>query len=191
MLKILPSILLFIVTSSVCASEIVFDFNSPAFNGNGYSSHILTIEQLESNRKRQIEEDKQAVIDRAERDIKSTNAYKFRNNLESRIYATLSKQIADSMFNEGTVWTELTEYAVGTVVTYNNKTYKSTVNANVTTPGSDSSWVLTDSDWATSETPFGDVVSWKRENDRIYVEVKDSNGDTIAEFDVPVGEFSF
>ena len=191
MLKILPSILLFIVTSSACASEISFDFNSPAFNGNGYSSHILTIEQLESNRKRQIEDDKQAAIDRAERDLKSTNAYKFRNNLESRIYATLSKQIADSMFDEGTVWTELTEYAVGTVVTYNGKTYKSTVNANVAMPGSDSTWVLTDSDWATSETPFGDVVSWKREDDRIYVEVKDSNGDIVAEFDVPVGEFAF
>lgn len=190
-MRIVSSMLLFIVALPVYASDLTFSFNSPAFNGNGYSSHVLTIEQLESNRKRQIEDDKQAAIDREERDVKSSNAYKFRNNLESRIYATLSKQIADSMFNEGIAWTELTEYAVGTVVTYNGKTYKSTVNANVAMPGSDSTWVLTDSDWATSETPFGDVVSWKREDDRIYVEVKDSNGDIIAEFDVPVGEFSF
>ena len=190
-MRFLFSIIIFITATTASASEMTFEFNSPAFNGVGYSSHVLTIEQLEANRRQKIKDDEQAEIEKAERDYKSTNAYKFRNNLESRIYATLSKQIADSMFDEGTTWAELTEYAVGTVVTYNGKTYKSTVNANATTPGSDSSWVLTDSDWATSETPFGDVVSWKREDDRIYVEVKDSNGDIVAEFDVPVGEFAF
>lgn len=184
--------LLFIVALPVYASDLTFSFNSPAFSGNGYSSHVLTIEQLESNRKRQIEDDKQAAIDREERDVKSSNAYKFRNNLESRIYATLSKQIADSMFNEGIAWAELTEYAVGTIVIYNGSSYKSTTNLNSTTPGAEgANWVLTDSDWAASETPFGDVVSWKRQDDRIYVEVKDSNGDVIAEFDVPVGDFAF
>ena len=190
-MRYLITIALFITATPVIANELTFGFKSPAFNGIGYSSHVLTIEQLETNRKQKIKDDEQAAIEKADRDYKSTNAYKFRNNLESRIYATLSKQIADSMFDEGTAWTELTEYGVGTVITYNGKTYKSTVNTNTSTPGADSSWVLTDSDWATSETPFGDVVSWKREDDRIYVEVKDSNGDTVAEFDVPVGEFAF
>lgn len=142
------------LTSSLSlADTLSFDFKSPAFNGIGYSSHVLTIEQLETNRKQKNKDDKQAAIDKADRELKATNAYKFKNNLESRIYATLSKQIADNMFGEG---------------------------ANIV-----------DGTWYSSETPFGDNVSWKREDDRIYVVIKDSNGNTVAEFDVPVGEFAF
>jgi hypothetical protein len=144
-----------ILTTSlnVSATELVHEFKSPAFSGVGYSSHVLTIEQLESNRRQKIKDDNQAEIDKAERELKSTNAYKFKNNLESRIYAQLSKQISDSIFGE-------------------------------TATGADS-------DWVSSATPFGDTIKWKRESDRIYVQVTNSNGDTVAEFDVPVGEFAF
>jgi hypothetical protein len=135
------------------AGELTFQFSSPAFSGNGYSSHVLTIEQLEQQRKEKIVSDEQAAIEKAERELKGTNAYKFRNNLESRIYAQLSRQIADNMFGEGAT--------------------------------------IVDGDWYSSETPFGDLVSWKREDDRIYVTVVDSTGDTVAEFDVPIGEFAF
>jgi|TARA_B110000908_G_scaffold83722_1_gene100166 hypothetical protein len=152
-MRFLFSIIVFITATSVSASDLTFGFKSPAFSGIGYSSHILTIEQLEANRKQKIKDDKQADLDKAERDLKSTNAYKFKNNLESRIYATLSKQIADSMFGEGAT--------------------------------------IIDNEWYTSETPFGDTVSWKRENNRIYVKILDSNGNVVAEFDVPVGEFAF
>jgi hypothetical protein len=142
-----------LATTSASATELVHEFKSPAFSGIGYSSHVLTIEQLESNRRQKIKDDKQAEIDKAEREYKSTNAYKFKNNLESRIYAQLSKQISDSIFGE---------------------------NAS-----------SGDTDWVTTATPFGDTIKWKREDDRIYVLVTDSNGDTLAEFDVPVGEFAF
>ena len=147
-------IALFITATPGSASDLTFGFNSPAFNGIGYSSHVLTIEQLEANRKKEIKDDKQAALDKAERELKSTNAYKFKNNLESRIYATLSKQIADNMFGEGAT--------------------------------------IADDTWYESETPFGDNVKWKRgTDDRIYVVITDSNGDVVAEFDVPVGEFAF
>ena len=97
-MRLLYSILVFITANSAMASDLTFDFKSPAFSGIGYSSHVLTIEQLEANRKQKIKEDRQAEIDKAERELKSTNAYKFKNNLESRIYATLSKQMVDAMF---------------------------------------------------------------------------------------------
>lgn len=147
------AMLVLFLSTSVSASELIHQFNSPAFSGQGYSSHVLTIEQLENQRKKDREDDRQAELDRAERDRKSTNAYKFQNNLESRIYAQLSKQISDSLFGEGA------------------------------TP--------VDGEWSTSETPFGDQISWKREDGRIYVTVTDSTGTAIAEFDVPVGEFAF
>lgn len=94
-----------IVIASLVATpvqaELVFNFNSPAFNGNGYSTHVLTIHQLEQQRRDKIRADEQALVDRAERDARNTNAYKFQNNLESRIYAQLSRQIADALFGEG------------------------------------------------------------------------------------------
>lgn len=153
MKKILLTITLVFATSAT-ANDLTFNFNSPAFSGNGYSTHVLTIHQLEQQRKDKITADAQAEIDRAERDYRNTNAYKFQNNLESRIYAQLSRQIADNLFGEG---------------------------------GS-----VTVGEWAEAETPFGDAIRWKRGvDDRIYVEVYDSNGDLTSSFDVPVGEFAF
>lgn len=83
------------------ASELVHSFNSPAFSGVGYSSHALTIDQLETQRQQKIKDEKQAAIDKAERDAKNSNIAKFLVNVESRIYAQLSKQLADQMFAEG------------------------------------------------------------------------------------------
>lgn len=76
-------------------------FNSPSFNGVGYSSHVLTIEQIEAQRRQKLKDEAQSAADKAERDKNNTNLAKFLNNLESRIYAQLSKQLADAMFAEG------------------------------------------------------------------------------------------
>lgn len=51
-------LLLFITVSTASASDLVHSFTSPAFSGIGYSSHILTIEQLEENRRQKIKDDK-------------------------------------------------------------------------------------------------------------------------------------
>lgn len=88
------------MTSIAVAGELVHQFNSPAFSGQGYSSHVLTIEQLESQRKKAIADAQKAAADKAERDAKNTNLAKFLVNVESRIYAQLSKQLADAMFTE-------------------------------------------------------------------------------------------
>jgi len=111
MKKLFTAVLITLVATVVNAGELTHQFKSPAFSGNGYSTHVLTIHQLEQNRKDKNKEDAQAAADKAERDEKSTNMYKFKNNLESRIYAQLSKQIADSLFGESsgltdTDWTE-------------------------------------------------------------------------------------
>lgn len=83
------------------ATELTFQFNSPAFNGIGYSSHALTIEQLETQRRKAIADAAKAVADQAARDARNTNLAKFLVNVESRIYAQLSKQLADAMFSDG------------------------------------------------------------------------------------------
>lgn len=88
-------------SSVIGATELTFQFNSPAFNGAGFSSHVLTIEQLEAQRRKAIADAAKAAADQAARDAKNTNLAKFLVNVESRIYAQLSKQLADAMFSSG------------------------------------------------------------------------------------------
>jgi curli production assembly/transport component CsgF len=97
--KILVTLLL--ISSNLYAAELIHQFNSPSFSGIGYSNHVITIEQLESQRKQKIRDEAKSAADAAERAAKNTNLAKFLNNVESRIYAQLSKQLADQMFAEG------------------------------------------------------------------------------------------
>lgn len=78
-----------------------FTFKSPAFNGQGYSSHVLTIENQEATRRKAIADKIQAELDKAAADAKNTNIAKFMNNLESRIYAQISQNLATAMFAAG------------------------------------------------------------------------------------------
>ena len=78
-----------------------YQFKSPSFNGNGYSSHVLTIENQEFSRKAQLQKDIQAALDKAKTDASNTNIAKFLNNLESRIYAQISQNLATAMFANG------------------------------------------------------------------------------------------
>lgn len=92
-----------LVPSMAASADLVHNFQSPAFiPGNGYSQHVLSIYQLEENRKKEIKADELAAIAKAETAAKQTNLAKFLVNVEARIYAQLSKQLADQMFTEGT-----------------------------------------------------------------------------------------
>jgi hypothetical protein len=100
MKKIIISVLASIGASTASA-QLVHQFYSPAFSGIGYSSHVLTIEQLEATRTQKNNDQARAQQEKAERDAKNTNLAKFLVNVESRIYAQLSKQLADAMFADG------------------------------------------------------------------------------------------
>ena len=89
-----------LISSASYATEMQFQFKSPAFNGVGYSAHVLTIENLEQTRRQKQIDDKKAEAAKAAADAKNTNLAKFLNNLESRIYATLSQKIAEELFSQ-------------------------------------------------------------------------------------------
>ena len=78
-----------------------YQFKSPAFNGVGYSSHVLTIENQEFTRQKAARDAIQAALDKAKADAANTNIAKFMNNLESRIYAQISQNLAAAMFAQG------------------------------------------------------------------------------------------
>lgn len=78
-----------------------YTFKSPSFNGNGYSAHVLTIENQEHSRREAIKKEIQAALDKVKNDANNTNISKFLNNLESRIYAQISQNVATAMFADG------------------------------------------------------------------------------------------
>ena len=59
---------------------------------------MLSIEQLQHNRKEDLVSKAEAEERKEERDEKNTTINKFIKNVESRIYANLSKQLVDNMF---------------------------------------------------------------------------------------------
>ena len=66
-MRIKTTIIAFIASmfgSVATAAELVHQFNSPAFNGVGYSSHVLTIEQLETQRKQSTDRDWKRVVNK-------------------------------------------------------------------------------------------------------------------------------
>lgn len=87
-----------LVATTANSTELVQQFNSPAFSGQGYSTHVLTIEQIEAQRKQKLKDEAKALADAEARAKNNTNLSKFLVNVESRIYAQLSKQLADAMF---------------------------------------------------------------------------------------------
>ena len=87
-----------LLTTSILASDLVHEFKNPAFSGNGYSNHVLSVDQLQSQRKKDNEADAKSEAAAAERAEKNTTINKFIANAESRIYANLSKQLVDNMF---------------------------------------------------------------------------------------------
>ena len=94
-------LLLYVFSTPIStASEMVHEFKNPSFSGNGYSSHVLSIEQLQFNRDKQVKDDAKSAAAAAERKENNTTINKFIKNVESRIYANLSKQLVDNMFGE-------------------------------------------------------------------------------------------
>lgn len=90
---------LIVTTANTNAGEMSWSFKNPAFHyGNGYSTHVITTEQLQFNRKQELADRARAESDRIKRELENTTLNKFIKNVESRIYATLSKQMVDSMF---------------------------------------------------------------------------------------------
>ena len=93
-------LLLGLTIKGALAGDLTNSWKSPAFSGNGFSAHALTIENQEFSRLKTVTEKKEAAERQAKRDIANTNLSKFMKNVESRIYAQLSKQLVDSMFGE-------------------------------------------------------------------------------------------
>ena len=114
MTKVLPITYLLCLLSFSVEADIVHKFKNPSFSGIGTGAHYLTIENQESSRKKAIED----ALASAEKDAENTTLAKFIRNLESRIYAQLSKQLVESMFSNDNA-TNFGSFALeGSIITW-------------------------------------------------------------------------
>ena len=123
--------------NTLVASELVHEFKNPSFSGNGYSSHVLSIEQLQYNRKKQVKDDAKSAAAAALRAENNTTIAKFIKNVESRIYANLSKQLVDNMFGEeceGTCPTSGTAEVEGSTIYWVKDTTTEIITLTITSP---------------------------------------------------------
>ena len=102
---------------SIKADQMTHKFKSPSFSGNNTSSHYFTAENQEFNRKKAISDEIKAYQEELAREADNTTLARFIRNLESRIYAQLSRQLVENLFGE-TTSTEGTIELEGNTITY-------------------------------------------------------------------------
>ena len=89
-----------LLATNLKADEIKFQFKSPSFSGIGQSAHYLTVESQEYTRKEQLRADLKALEEQRKRDAENSVISRFTRNLESRIFAQISRQIVEQLFGE-------------------------------------------------------------------------------------------
>ena len=97
MIKITVGLCL-VTAAAVANAELVHQFKNPAFNGQGWSSHALTIDSIEKSRKDSIEADKKAAISKAEAELMNTPLNRFMGLFQSQVYAQLATQLSNNLF---------------------------------------------------------------------------------------------
>jgi hypothetical protein len=95
-MKKIICVLAFIPT--LASAELVHQFKNPAFNGIGWSSHVLTIDSIEKSRRDAIEAQKKADIAKAEADLLNTPLNRFMSLFQSQVYAQLATQLSNNLF---------------------------------------------------------------------------------------------
>lgn len=99
-MRALMSLVMFFVIGTAYSSELTFNFNSPAFNGAGYSSHVLTIYQLEQSARQRQEDRRRQEAAAALRAEQNSPGNQFTQAFQSLVYAQLAKNLSDQLFGE-------------------------------------------------------------------------------------------
>lgn len=81
-------------------ADLVQQFKNPSFSGLGWSSHVLTIEQIEKSRKDAIDAQKKSELAAAEAAANNTPMARFMNLFSSQVYAQLATQLSNNLFKD-------------------------------------------------------------------------------------------
>jgi hypothetical protein len=117
---ILRSLIVLCLSSPVLATPINdYQFKSPSLNGAGYGSFQMSIENEQYSRQQAIQQALQAAAQQAKADASNTPINQFLTNLESRIYAQISQNLATAMFAGGNTSSGQIQFQ-GNTIFYNN-----------------------------------------------------------------------
>jgi len=100
--KKIITIITFLAASTATAAPLPdYTFKSPSFNGNGYGTYVLTIQNEEYTRAQAIQQALEAAKQQAATAAQNTPLNQFLTNLESRVLAQVSQNLATAMFAGG------------------------------------------------------------------------------------------
>jgi len=94
----MKALLIALMITSAAADQLTFRFKSPSFNGVGYSSHKINLENISAARKKTIRDEVKSLQIQANLAAQRTPLNVFMTNLQSRIYSELSKQVTEQLF---------------------------------------------------------------------------------------------
>ena len=92
-------VMLFVMTPAK-SSELIHQFSSPSFSGAGFSSHALTIYQLEQSARQRQEDRRRQEAAAALRAEQNSPGNQFTQAFQSLVYAQLAKNLSDQLFGE-------------------------------------------------------------------------------------------
>lgn len=93
------TLLFLLLSTGLYASDMVFGFKSPVFNGVNFSGHVMTQENLARTRKQAIKDTLKNETEQAKIQAQNTPLNTFINNLQARIYSQLAAQVTEQIFN--------------------------------------------------------------------------------------------
>lgn len=161
MKKTLVSFGVMLLTLTSANAELVQQFKVPSFSGNGWSSHVLTIEQLEKSRKDTIESQKSADAAALAAAAQNTPMARFMSLFSSQVYAQLATQLSNNLFKDPC------------------KNPDGTSILNCTAAATNGVFTLD-----------GNTVNWNKTTSAVTLTVVDSAG-TKTTVSVPLAQFSF
>ena len=88
--------------ATLAHAEIVQQFKNPTFSGQGWASHVLTLEQMRQGAKNSV--DSKAASDKAaaEAALQNTPLAKFMALFTGQVYSQLATQLTNNLFKECT-----------------------------------------------------------------------------------------
>jgi len=95
---IMPIGMSVLLLSGIAKAELVQQFKNPAFSGQNWSSHALTIDSIEKSRRDQIAADRKAAIAKAETELMNTPLNRFISLFQSQVYAQIATQLSNNLF---------------------------------------------------------------------------------------------
>jgi Type VIII secretion system (T8SS), CsgF protein len=101
-MKKLTALLILTLSTTFAQAELVQQFKDPTFSGNGWASHVLTLEQMRQSAENA--RDSKAASEKAAIDAAATNTplAKFMALFTGQVYSQLATQLTNNLFKECT-----------------------------------------------------------------------------------------